>query len=225
MLFLNISLPSISGHFRFDSGQCNSAATHIFSLLGFASAFLRYSSPLLISWLHFSVAPHIQTQLFPGCASQFPCTALRFNAAAILCNSVPLQFGTERFSSVAIPCASIPLPRFAFLFNSTAFQISANPWPFHSPRNLSPAVLVPSLPNSALPFHCYSSPCCSTARPFSAKLFHYSAKQRRSLAIRRITILCPCLSNQRFSAAFPIQSGLCYSHAHHIVSTECLSCA
>lgn len=34
-----------------------------------------------------------------------------------------------------------------------------------------------------------------------------------SLAIRRPTILCPCLSNQRFSAAFPIQSRLCYSDA------------
>lgn len=115
--------------------------------------------------------------LFLCLASQFPSTARRFNAAAILCNSVPLQFGTERFSSVAILCASIPLLRIAFLFNSIAFQISANPQPFHSVLNNSPAVLVPSQLSSASAFHRYSSPlrnysapCYSPAHPFNAIL-------------------------------------------------------
>lgn len=176
---------------------------------------------------------------------------------------------------MAIPCASIPLPRFAFLFNSTAFQISANPWPFQSPRNLSPAVLVPSQLNSSSAFHRYSSPlrncsapCCSNARPFNAKPFPcnsylllalpplfcsvqlFSAAcldhalprlfcsmqfHCRSVQVHAVPLLfiaslnstylrfseahlchshlCHCISMLRFSTAFPIQSGQCYSDA------------
>lgn len=143
MLFLNISLPSISGHFRFDSGQCNSAATHIFSLHGFAPAFLRYSSPL-----QNCSSPCCSSPL-QNCSSPCYSPAPQFNAMLCPCNSyprltLPLQFGALLFSAIAFPWLNVSalFPGISFPCFSTAFLCSALrsfsiPLPFGSALILS----------------------------------------------------------------------------------------
>lgn len=250
MLFRSISLPSISGHFRFGSIRFNALPPQLISLLGFAPAIRRCSLPTrFISSLSFSSAALFSSQLICSAAiphysipslflcltSQFPCTARRFNAAAILCNSVPLQFGTERFSSVAIPCASIPLLRIAFLFNSIAFQISASPQPFTSGLNCSPAVQFRttlfrcfSYPVRAMLFPCSSnrfngihflwlSPLCVS---FPSRLFsglrHFFAYLFVTFPMHRYSPLCPCSACHCFFFAAHFHSllnyALTYSH-------------
>ena len=154
MLFRSISLPSISGHFRFDSVQCNSSATHISSLQGFAPAFLRYSSPLLIlSTLSFSVAPHIQTPLFlcvPKRLRTFPwhIFSVLFLSSSLLRfpfpgNAVPAQFISVLclcnrthccsfaafHNSPTLPGDSMPLPSYAIQFSSVAIPCLSMPLP------------------------------------------------------------------------------------------------
>ena len=170
--------------------------------------------------------------LFLCSASQFPCTARRFNAAAILCNSVPLQFGTERFSSVAIPCASIPLPRFAFLFNSTAFRISTNPLPFQSLLNISPAVLVPSQLSSAFAFHrnssplrnC-SSPCYSPAQPYHAIPMLIKSFQRNSFPIHGVSLHSFAAANLVSSLLFPRFTQFFSALPRHVIAIPLLDYA
>ena len=143
MLFLNISLPSISGHFRFDSGQCNSlplqrnsSTTHISSLQGFAPAFLRYSSPLLIlSSLSFSVAPHIQTQLFlcvPKRLRTFPwhIISVLFLSSSMLAFPFPGNAVPAQFISVLCLCNRTHRCSFAALHYSHA--LPGDSMPMHS---------------------------------------------------------------------------------------------
>ena len=229
MLFLNISLPSISGHFRFDSGQCNSSATHISSLQGFAPAFLRYSSPLLIlSTLSFSVAPHIQTQLFlcvPKRLRAFPwhifsvlflsSSMLRFtiplHCPAIQCRCHPMQF-----SSVATPCLSVPMPIVTLLYNSLAIP------------NISPAVLVPSQLSSSSAFIAIHRHCVTVHRraiplPSHTTLFPCSSNRFNGIHFLYMAFLFIALPPPIYSLLFPRLSVHCSTipmriHAFHLHS-------
>lgn len=127
------------------------------------------------------------------------------HCVAIQCRCHPMQF-----SSVAIPCASIPLLCSAWHLNSTAFQISANPWLFRSPRNFSPAVLVPSQLSSAFAFHrnssplrnC-SSPCYSPAQPYHAIPMLIKSFQRNSFPIHGVSLHSFAAANLVSSLLFP----------------------
>lgn len=190
-----------------------------------------------------------------------PSYAIQSHCSSELNGSVPWRYRALQFLCCALLRSSIP----------PLFHIITSPWPFQSPRNFSPAVLVPSQLSSAPAFLRYSSPpqncsspCYSNAYPFRtmpllvlamlfrynstlffSMPFHFSSEQRSSSAFlfnavplpissrpcnstaihRRCSSLrfsvahlchshlCHCISMLRFSTAFPIQSGQCYSDA------------
>lgn len=134
MLFRSISLPSISGHFRFGSIRFNALPPQLISLLGFAPAIRRCSLPTrFISSLSFSSAALFLSVPQPFHTIQFHCCstpcyspAPRFNAMLCPCNSylrltLPLQFDGLLFSALAFPYSTYL--RFSMAYLSVAFPL------------------------------------------------------------------------------------------------------
>ena len=176
MLFRSISLPSISGHFRFGSIRFNALPQQLFSLLGFAPAIRRCSLPRrFISSLSFSSAALFSSHLI---------------------SSVPQPFHAIQFLSCSTPCYSHAMPGDSIPMLIGALLFSA----FADDTLLFRGITFPCF---SLAPQCFALPLRVNTIParFYSALFHATAMRYRSSLFLCLASQFPSAVAQFTSAA------------------------
>ena len=169
MLFLNISLPSISGHFRFDSVRFNALPRQLISSLCkalppqfVAVLCLRVSYPrLAFPLLLFSHLFRSHSSLFNSIAVQpFPCNSTDYySLPSLSLNSTYLRF------SMAYLSVAFPLHFYAPLFHFLAMLFRHSSFQFYA---YAIGLIAVPLRRFTIPMHCPAIQCRCHPMQFSS---------------------------------------------------------